>query len=98
MYARVTTSRVDPSKAEEVEGIMQDIVLPMLRQQRGFMNYIAFVDRVSGKAITVTVWETEEDRQTSDQSSEFYKEAIAKVTPFFKAQPIVEDYEVEIYS
>ena len=98
MYARVTTSQVDPSKAEEVEAIMQDIVLPMLRQQKGFKNYIPFVDRASGKAITVTVWETEEDRQASDQSGEFYKEAIAKVTPFFKAPPIVENYEVEIYS
>ena len=98
MYARVTTSQVDPSKAEEVEAIMQDIVLPTLRQQKGFKNYISFVDRASGKAITVTVWETEEDRQASDQSSEYYKEAIAKVTPFFKAPPIVENYEVEIYS
>jgi phosphoribosylformylglycinamidine (FGAM) synthase PurS component len=32
------------------------------------------------------------------QSSEYYKEAIAKVTPFFIAQPVVENYEVEIYS
>ena len=98
MYARVTTSQVDPSKAEEVEAIMQDIVLPILRRQRGFKNYISFVDRASGKAITVTVWETEEDRTASDQSSEYYKEAIAKVIPFFKTQPIVENYEVEIYS
>jgi quinol monooxygenase YgiN len=98
MYARVTTSQVDPSNAEEVEAIMQDIVLPILRRQKGFKSYISFVDRASGKAITATVWETEEDRQASDQSSEYYKEAIAKVTPFFKAQPIVENYEVEIYS
>ena len=70
MFARVTTSQVDPSKAEEVETIMQDIVLPILRQQKGFKNYISFVDRASGKAITATVWETEQDRQASDQSSE----------------------------
>lgn len=98
MYARVTTSQVDPSKAEEVEAIMQDVVLPIMRQQKGFKNYISFVDRASGKAITVTVWETEEDRQESGQSSEYYGEDIAKVTPFFKAPPIVENYEVEIYS
>lgn len=98
MYARVTFSQVDPSKAEEVEAIMQEVVLPMMRQQKGYKNYLSFVDRTSGKAITVTVWETEEDRQASDRSSEYYSEAIAKVTPFFKAPPVVENYEVEIFS
>jgi hypothetical protein len=43
MYARVTTSQVDPSKAEEVEAIMEDIVLPILRRQKGFKSYISFV-------------------------------------------------------
>ena len=98
MFARVTFSQVDPSKAEEVEAIMQDTVLPMMRRQKGFKNYISFVDRTSGKAITVTVWETEADRQASDQASEYYDEAISKVTPFFKAPPVVENYEAEIYS
>ena len=98
MFARITFSQVDPSQAKKVEAIMQDTVLPMMRQQKGFKNHISFVDWASGKAITATLWETEEDRQASDQSSEYYDEAISKVTPFFKTQPIVEDYEAEIYS
>ena len=98
MHARVTFSQVDPSKAEEVEAIMQDTVLPLMRQQKGFKSYISFVDRASGKAITATVWETEADRQASDKSSEYYSEAIAKVTPYFQAPPVVENYEAEIYS
>ena len=98
MFARVTFSQVDPSQAEEVEAIMQETVLPMMRQQKGFKNYISFVDRASGKAITVTLWETEVDRQASDQASEYYDEAISRVKPFFKAPPVVENYEAEIYS
>jgi hypothetical protein len=38
------------------------------------------------------------DIQASDQSSEYYSEAIAKVASFFKAPPVVENYEAEIYS
>jgi quinol monooxygenase YgiN len=98
MFARVTFSQIDPSKAEEVEAIMQDTVLPMMRKQKGFKNYIFFSDQASGKAITVTVWETAADRKASDQTSEFYDEAISKVTPFFKAPPVVENYEAEIFS
>ena len=98
MFARVTFSQIQPAKADEAESIMRDIVLPMMRQQKGFKNYCSFVDRASGKAITITVWETEADRQASDQPSDYYREAIAKVAPFFMAPPVVENYEAEIYS
>lgn len=98
MFARMTFSQVSPDKADEVINIMENAVLPLMRQQKGFKNYCAFYDRSSGKAITVTVWKTEEDREASDQSSDYYKEAIAKVAPLFLAPPVVEDYEADIYS
>jgi quinol monooxygenase YgiN len=98
MFARMTFSQVSPDKADEAINIMENAVLPLMRQQKGFKNYCAFYDRSSGKAITVTVWKTEEDREASDQSSDYYKEAIAKVAPLFLAPPVVEDYEADIYS
>ncbi len=98
MFARVTFSQIVLEKADEAESIMRDIVLPMMRQQKGFKNYFSFADRASGKAITVTVWETEADRQASAQPSDYYREAIAKVAPYFTAPPVVENYEAEIYS
>ena len=98
MFARMTFSQVSPDKADEAINIMENAVLPLMRQQKGFKNYCAFYDRSSGKAITVTVWKTEEDREASGQSSDYYKEAIAKVAPLFLAPPVVEDYEADIYS
>jgi quinol monooxygenase YgiN len=98
MFARVTFSQVLPDKADEAAGVMRDIVLPMMRQQKGFKYYCSFADRASGKAITITVWETEADREASSQPSAYYREAIAKVAPFFTAPPVVENYEAEIYS
>jgi len=90
--------QISPDKVDEAESIMQNSVLPMMRQQKGFKNYCSFVDRASGKAITITVWETEADREASSQASAYYREAIAKVAPFFTAPPAVENYEAEIYS
>ena len=98
MFARVTFSQIEPAKADEAESIMRDIVLPVMRQQQGFKNYCTFADRASGKVISITIWETEADRQASDQSSDYYREAIAKIAPFFMTPPVVEDYEAEIYS
>ena len=98
MFARMTFSQVSPDKADEAIGIMEKAVLPLMRRQKGFKNYCAFYDRASGKAITVTVWETEADREASGQASDYYKEAIAKVAPLFLAPPVVENYEADIYS
>lgn len=97
MYARMTFSQVSPDKADEAISIMENSVLPLMRQQKGFKYYCAFTDRTTGKAITVTVWETEEDREASDQASNYYKEAIAKVAPLFLAPPVVEEYEADIH-
>lgn len=98
MFARMTFSQVSPEKADEAINIMEKSVLPLMRQRKGFKQYCAFYDRASGKAITVTVWETEEDREANDQASNYYKEAIAKVAPLFLAPPVVEEYEADIHS
>ena len=98
MYARVTFTQIAPDKADEAESIMRDVVLPMMRQQKGFKNYCSFVDRASSKVISITVWETEADRVASSQPSDYYRAAIAKVAPFFMTPPVVENYEAEIYS
>ncbi len=99
MFARVTFSQILPDNADKVDSIILDRVLPMIRQQKGFKNYCSLYDRGLGKAITITVWETEADRQASGQASDYYREAIAKIAPFFTAPPVVENYdEAEIYS
>lgn len=98
MFARMTFSQVSPDKVDEALSVMEGEVLPLMQQQKGFKYYCAFYDRSSGKAITVTVWETEGDREASDQQSDYYTEAIAKVVPLFLALPVVENFEADIYS
>ena len=98
MYARVTFSQVSPDKADEAISIMENEVLPLMRGQKGFKNYIAFYDRFTGKSFTATVWETEADREASGQMSDYYREAIAKIAPLFLTAPVVENYEADIYS
>jgi quinol monooxygenase YgiN len=98
MFARMTSSQISPDKADEAISIMENMVLPLMRQQKGFKNYCAFYDRSSGKAITVTVWETEADREASNQTSAYYKAAMARIAPLFLTPPTVENYEADIYS
>ncbi len=94
MYARVTTSQGNPEQVDEATNIVRDSVVPAARQQKGFAGYILLGDRGTGKAITISLWETEADREASGAGSEYYNEVIAMVTPFLTAEPIAEDLEV----
>ena len=96
MFARVTFSQVSPDKIDEAVGVLRDSLLPDARQQRGYKGYLLLGDRATGKGISITLWETESDREASDQPSEYYREVMARVTPFFTAQPVVEYYDVNI--
>lgn len=94
MFARVTTSQVNPDQADEATNIVRDSIVPAARQQKGFAGYIVLGDRGKGKAITISLWETQADREASGSGSEYYNEVIAMITPFLTAEPIAEDLEV----
>ncbi len=94
MYARVTTFEINPDQTDEATNILRDSVVPAAEQQKGFAGYLLLADRGTGKGISITLWETEADREASGPGSNYYSEALAKVTPLFTAEPVVEDLEV----
>ena len=61
MYARVTTAQVKPGKMNEAISIMKDKTHPTHRSQQGFKSAILLTDPKTGKAVSITLWETEAD-------------------------------------
>ena len=59
MYARVTTARVQPGKMDEAISIMKDSTYPANRNQQGFKSAILLTNPNTGKALSITLWETE---------------------------------------
>ena len=96
MYARVVTGQYYPGKSDEGEQLYRQSILPETRQQPGFKGAIGLVDRSSGKAISITFWETEASAQASGASSSYGQAQLAKVASLFAAVPVVETYEVAI--
>lgn len=96
MYARVTTIQISPYRLDEAIGVLREQVMPTIQQQNGFKGYWMLVDRGTGKAINVTLWEEEADRQVTGSKSAYYKEAIGKIVPFLTDTPLVEDLEMVI--
>jgi quinol monooxygenase YgiN len=57
-YARVTTSKTDPSRLEEGIANFKGHVLPTVEQAPGFVGARLLVDRESGLASAITHWES----------------------------------------
>jgi hypothetical protein len=96
MYARVTTTQFSPYRLEEAIHIAQEQIVPAAQQQTGFKGYLMLVDRSTGKGITITLWEGEDDREVTGPNSSYYRDAIGKVVPLLEAAPMVEDLEIVI--
>jgi hypothetical protein len=72
MYARVSYYSGSPEQVDAMIGNWRDNVLPAVQQQMkeaGVEDHgaMVLVDRSSGKSISVSFWETEDDMRASEQ-------------------------------
>ena len=95
MFARVTVAQADLNKFDEITGIYRDSVLPAAKSQKGYRGAYLLNDRKTGKGISMTLWDSEEDAIANEQSG-YYQEQLGKVKGFFTAPPVREGYEVSI--
>lgn|SRR5687767_10327030 len=65
-YTRLTTLQADPSKLEDGIRFFREQAITTARQQRGFQGARLLVDRQSGKAVAVTLWESEEAARAAE--------------------------------
>ena len=94
MHARVVDLRVRPMETKEVVRIYKDSVLPAAREQSGIMGALLLTDS-TGIGISITLWETEEDRETGEASG-FYKEQIKKFADHLTETPVRKHYDVGV--
>ena len=92
MYARVTTFQFRPEKVEEALQIAESIA-PAVRQQQGLKSLLELLDRSTGKAMLISIFETEADAKAG-VSSGFVQQQTAKLASLLAGAPTVEFYEV----
>ena len=95
MYARIVTSQFKPSSVEHAITLWQDSMNSSLRQAKGFKEAFVTGDRQTGKAVTITLWETEIDATEFD-SSGLYQHSLELFKSLFTAPPSREQFEVFI--
>ena len=98
MYARVTTFRGSPGASEEAleQGLrmLKEQVVPAAQAVSGYKGVVAVGDRATGKAITLTLWESEGAMRESEAAANRLREDAARAMS--EAIESVERYELVV--
>jgi heme-degrading monooxygenase HmoA len=94
MYARVTPSRLpEPGKREEARHLIDEVVVPALRQLPGFRGYLALADPAADRGLAITLWDTREQAETF-RSTAAAREVLTKAEALGYRFETPETYEV----
>ena len=98
MFARVTYVQAPEGEGKIDEGLKlwYQNVLPTTSAREGFMGVLSLVDHESGKALSVTLWEGDEEMLKSTEAK-YHKEALERFGEFFQGVHDPENYEVNLY-
>ena len=95
MFARLTIVQMKSDKIDETRKIYEESVIPAAKSQKGYRGAYLLTDRKTGKGISMTLWDSEEEAVANEQSG-YYQEQVSKFKEFFTAPPVREGYEVSI--
>jgi hypothetical protein len=75
MYAQVIEGGTTPDRREAMDRIVTDEMIPALEAEPGFAGALNVVDRDSGDAMMIVLWQTEAQarRQLAQYGSAFLK-------------------------
>ena len=97
MYARVFSARVKPGQLQEVRRIYEEVIIPPVREQKGFREAFFLVDPDTEEGISVSIWETETDMKSS-ASGGFLDEQVKQVAPVLASEPKLHHYRVGVHA
>ncbi len=66
MFVRVTHGRYDVANEAEIQRMVEERLIPAMKQLPGFQSYLGGVDRSTGKLFAISAWETVEQSQAVD--------------------------------
>jgi len=94
MFARIVEFIPKQEKREEIVSVVREEVLPILKRQPGFLEFLPFVpETIAEKAIAVTLWAEKCDAERYERQVFPKVEGILK--PYLIAPVVCKHYSVE---
>lgn len=98
MHARAMIGQVKPEKLGEMDRAIrtyQNSIVLAAQQQKGFKDALLLTNSHTGKAISITLWETEIDMMESE-TNDYYQQQIEKIAWVLAGSGIVDHYLVSV--
>jgi heme-degrading monooxygenase HmoA len=95
MFARVQTFRHPAEKLDELARLARE-QLPAAHELPGFKGFYYFIDRDNGKALVISLWETEEDLRQLEANNASMREHIKAEARI--ESPLAEMFEVAVHA
>jgi len=94
MFGRIVEFTPKPEMKGEIVNVLRREVLPILRRQHGFIEFLPFVPETKmGKWMTVTLWDEKRDADRWEREGYPHVEGILKL--YVVAPAICNYYNVE---
>jgi hypothetical protein len=91
----VNRLQTTPERLADVARVVRDVVHPGIRDEPGYVGYIVLGDAETGRALGVTLWESEELRELSDAKARQIRPRVEEATG--GTMEAVDNYEVLFY-
>ena len=95
MFAQVAKVQVKMTNLDVSVKLFEDSVIPAAKLRKGFRGAYLLTNRKTGKGIFMTLWDSEKDAVSNEQSG-YYQAQLSKSKEYFRAPPVREGYEVAI--
>jgi heme-degrading monooxygenase HmoA len=95
MFARITTADTRPEWVDDFINVYEKSIVPAAKSQKGFHKAYFLVDRKTGKGLSITIWDSEEDAIANEKNL-YYQQQLVKVKNLFTSPPTRQGFEVAI--
>jgi heme-degrading monooxygenase HmoA len=84
MWARVSTFQgaagLSDVEVQDITARATEKLLPGLRQVTGWQGVLNLIDRTTGKSLTITLWDTEDDMRASEEAASQIRAQAAEIS------------------
>lgn len=91
MFARHVTMRLRADSLTKFAHVMENSVIPLLREQEGFLDQIVLVSAERAEAIVVTFWASKESEESFNRTQN--PEVLTRLLEVLEGNPTVELFE-----
>jgi heme-degrading monooxygenase HmoA len=93
MFARLVSAQAVDGKLDEAVRIWKEEDMPLMDSVKGYLGAYLLADRESGKAVSMTLWEREED-SVADVGSQLHQKQLGMYEGLLVGEPIHKGYEI----